>query len=150
MHKAYKISILIFALFTLLLLLSGYMIFELKIGFEAKNVLSYYMGDAKLFTPAKTNSGILKLSLPHIFAFALLAMVVLHFLIFTKFKYNFFVKVLIYGAFISAFFEIFTPFLIINVSELFIYLKIVSFFLYMLLIPIVLSLLFVSITQIKL
>ncbi len=149
MHKAYKISILYFSLFTLLLLASGYMIFDLKIGFEAQRALSYYIGDKELFMSAKTNSGILKLALPHIFGFALLSMVVLHFLIFTKFRNRVFVKILLYTILISQFFEIFTPFLIINISEIFIYLKILFFIIYIGLIPIVLYLLFDSIAQIK-
>jgi len=149
MHRAYKISILYFSLFTLLLLASGYMIFESKIGFDTQRALAYYMGNKELFIAAKTNGGILKLVLPHIFGFALLSMIILHFLIFTKFRNRTFVKVLLYTIFISQFFEIFTPFLIINISEIFIYLKIISFFIFMGLIPIVLYLLFDSIAQIK-
>ena len=149
MHRAYKISILYFALFTLLLLGSGYMIFESKIGFDAQRALAYYMGNKELFIAAKTNGGILKLALPHIFGFALLSMIILHFLIFTKFRNSTFVKVLLYTLFISQFFEIFTPFLVINISEIFIYLKIISFYIFMSLIPIVLYLLFDSIAQIK-
>ncbi len=149
MHRAYKISILYFSLFTLLLLVSGYMIFESKIGFDAQSALAYYIGSKELFIAAKTNAGILKLALPHIFGFALLSMIILHFLIFTKFRNRTFTKVLLYTIFISQFFEIFTPFLIINISEIFIYLKIISFFIFMSFIPIVLYLLFDSIAQIK-
>ncbi|MBU0720250.1 hypothetical protein KJ877_02795 [bacterium] len=149
MHKAYKISIIYFSLFVLLLLTSGYMIFELKIGFDAQRALSYYMGNEESFLAAKTNSGILKITLGHIFGFALLSMVVLHFLVFTKYRNKMFTKTLIYTILIAQFFEIFTPFLIINVSEVFIYLKIISFFVYMGLIPTVLYLLFDSIVQIK-
>jgi hypothetical protein len=149
MHKAYKASILYFSIFTIMLLVSGIMIFESKIGFDVQRALGYYIGDKELFVAAKTNGGILKLALPHIFGFALLSMVVLHFLIFTKFRKRIFVKVLLYTILVAQFFEIFTPFLIINISEIFIYLKILSFFIYISLIPMVLYLLFGSITQIK-
>lgn len=149
MHKAYKISILYFSLFSVLLLISGYMIFESKIGFDPQKALGYYMGSKALFVAAKTNSGILKVALPHIFGFALLSMVILHFLIFTEFRNRIFVKVLLYTIFVAQFFEIFTPFLIINISEIFIYLKIISFLIFMGLIPFVLYLLLHSIAEIK-
>jgi len=149
MHRAYKISIIYFAIFTLLLFISGYMIFELKIGFEAQRALNYYIGDKELFVATKTNSGILKLALAHIFGFALLSMVVLHFLIFTKFRNRVFVKILLYTILFAQFFEIFSPFLIINISEIFIYLKIFSFFIYISFITMVLYLLLKSIVQVK-
>lgn len=60
MHRAYKISILYFSLFTLLLLMSGIMIFEAKIGFDVQRALGYYIGNKELFVAAKTNGGILK------------------------------------------------------------------------------------------
>lgn len=103
MHKAYKVSIVYFSLFTLLLLISGTMIFELKIGFESQRALSYYIGNDEAFIAAKSNSGVLKLILPHIFGFALLSMVVLHFVAFTRYKNTMFAKVLLYGVLISQF-----------------------------------------------
>jgi hypothetical protein len=149
MHKAYKVSILYFSIFTLMLLVSGIMIFESKIGFEVNRALAYYIGDKELFLTAKSNSGILKSALPHIFAFALLSMVTLHFLVFTRYRNKAIVKILLYTILSAQFFEIFSPFLIINISDIFIYLKIVSFFIYVCMIPVVLYLLFDSIAQIK-
>jgi len=149
MHRAYRVSIVYFSLFTLLLLTSGAMLFELKISFDIEHAISYYMGNDELFIAVKTNSGILKLVLPHIFAYGLLAMVILHFLNFTKYKNLRAIKVVVYLVFISQFFEIFTPFLVVNISESFIYLKIISFFIFMGLIPFVLYLLVKSINAVK-
>ena len=96
MHKAYKVSILYFSIYTLLLLVSGYMIFDSKIGFDVSSAINYYLGSEEKFIIAKSNAGVLKLVLPHIFAFALLSMVVIHFLIFTKYKNNRSIKIVIY------------------------------------------------------
>jgi hypothetical protein len=123
------------------------MIFESKIGFDIERALSYYFGDKALFIASKSNSGLLKVVLPHILGFALLSMVLLHFLIFTKFRNRVFVKVLLYTLITTQFFEIFTPFLIINISEMFIYLKILSFIIHMAILPMVLYLLFDSIAR---
>ena len=123
------------------------MIFESKIGFDVQKATSYYLGNDKLFMAMKTNSGILKLILPHIFGFALLSMVALHFLIFTKFRNKKSVKYTVYTVLTAQFFEIFSPFIIINISTFFIYIKIISFFIYLTMIPLILFLLFVSITK---
>jgi hypothetical protein len=123
------------------------MIFESKIGFEAAGAISYYLGDEESFVIAKSNAGVLKLILPHIFAFGLLSMVVIHFLIFTKYKNNKLTKYIIYLILVSQFFEIFTPFLVINISSSFIYLKFISFFIYLTLIPLVLFIIFNSIVK---
>jgi len=147
LHKAYKVSILYFSFFTLLLLVSGYMIFESKIGFDTLRATNYYLGNDEIFMAVKTNSGILKLILPHIFAFALLSMVALHFLIFTKLRDKTSIRYLVYTILIAQFFEIFSPFLIINISAFFIYIKFISFFIYLIMIPLVLLILFRSITK---
>ena len=131
----------------MLLLVSGYMIFESKIGFSPESISQYYLGDEKMFMAAKTNMGILKLVLPHIFAFSILSMVVIHFMAFTKYKNSMSVMLLIYTILISQTLEIFSPFLIINISEIFVYLKLLSFFLYTTLIPMVLFILFRSIVK---
>jgi len=132
LHKAYKLSIIYFSLFTLLLLVSAFLLFDLKIGFNAHDALSYYLGDSKQYIPAKTPLGLFKIVLPHIFAFALLSMVLLHFLAFTKFKDHQAVISFIVAVFVIQLLEIFTPFLVLYLSIYFIYFKIASFFLYML------------------
>ena len=130
MTKAYRYSIVYFIVFSMLLVSSGIMLFEEKIGFEIHNILEYYLGNEEKFMVQKSYEGILKIVLPHIFAFGLFSMVILHFLVFTKYRDSTHAKSLIYTLFISAFLEIFSPFMIIFGAEFFAYIKIVSFVLF--------------------
>lgn len=145
MQKAYKLSILYYLVFSLLLILSAVMLFEHKIGFSFQSVLEYYVGNEERFISAKSSAGILKLVLPHIFVFGLLAMVLLHFLVFTKQRYKNSTLTLIYMTFITALLEVFTPFMIISGFEFFAYVKLLSFFAFLALILYISWLLFDSI-----
>ncbi|MEN8303446.1 MAG: hypothetical protein ABFQ64_05205 [Campylobacterota bacterium] len=127
MTKAYRYSIVYFLAFSLLLSVSGAMLFEHKIGFSVQEVSNYYLGNEERFINPKTNSAVLKTILPHIFAFGLFIMVLLHFLVFTKKRDSKSVKLLIYLTFISAALELASPFGIINGMEFFAYLKLLSF-----------------------
>lgn len=121
--------------------MSAFLLFDLKIGFEPQRAISYYLGDPQNYIPVKSFTGLLKLVLPHIFAFGLLSMVLLHFLAFTGFKEKKWLRVFIIALFITQLLEIFTPFLVLSLSSYFIYLKIASFFLYMLSFPLLFALL---------
>ena len=143
MQKAYKLSILYFLLFTLLLLVSSVMIFEQKIGLSPSALLTYYQGDENSFIVAKSHMGTLKIILPHIFAFGLFSMVLLHFVAFTKHKHG--MAILIYSTFFIAFCELASPFFIIAGFESFAYVKLFSFVIFELLILYILWILFVSI-----
>lgn len=134
MQRAYKLSIIYYLIFSLLLIASAVMLFEYKIGFSYEGVLDYYLGNEDKFIPAKSTSGILKLALPHVFSFGLIAMVLLHFLVFTKLRYKKSTLTLIYMTFFSAFLEIFTPMLIVNGFEFVALLKLLSFFIFLALI----------------
>ncbi len=147
MQKIYKLSILYYLIFTMLLVVSAIMIFEYKIGFSYIGVLEYYIGNEEKFIPAQTTMGILKIVLPHIFVFGLISMVLLHFIVFTKKKYKKFTIYLIYLTFITAFLDIFTPLLIVNGFELFAYIKLLSFFMFLIFIVYISWLIFYSITQ---
>jgi hypothetical protein len=127
-NKAYKVAISYFLLFSLLLLVSGAWIFMDKIGFSYQSVLTYYLGNEAAFQAAKTYTGLLKTILPHIFAFGLFVMVVLHFAIFTKKRNTKELTLLIYLAFVTAFLELVSPFMILAGFDSFAYLKIISFF----------------------
>ncbi|MGE4397272.1 MAG: hypothetical protein AB7D34_07500 [Sulfurimonas sp.] len=128
MQEAYKLSILYYLAFSLLLIVSAVMLFEHKIGFRYSAVLEYYVGNEERFIPAQSAAGILKIVLPHIFVFGLFAMVLLHFLVFTKLRGEKSLLLLIYAAFGVAMLEVFSPFLIINGFEFFAYIKLFSFF----------------------
>ena len=145
MQNLYKLSILYFLLFSLLLIISSIALFEVKIGFSTHAVVAYYLGDAQNFNTKKSFVGILKIALPHIFAFSLFLMVVLHFLLFGKYKKSAHFKWLILLSFLSAFFEIFIPFGIIYTLEALAFVKIVSLILFELTLLYSLWLLFESI-----
>ena len=145
MTQAYKYSITYFLAFSILLVVSGIMLFEEKIGFSILEINEYYLGSEEKFTLAKTSTGVLKIVLPHLFAFGLFSMVILHFLIFTTHKDTLHTKILISILFISAFFEIFSSFAILIGAEFFSYIKIGSFILFESLIVYISWLLFNSI-----
>ena len=145
LNKSYKVAIIYFLLFSLLLLASGALIFANKIGFSYTSLLHYYLGDIKNFSSAKSFIGISKIILPHIFAFGIFTMVLLHFLIFTKKRATKELKIIIYLSFTSAFLEIFTAFLISEGYSFFIYLKLFSFFIFYCFILYIIFILFKSI-----
>lgn len=147
MQKAYKLSILYYLVFSLLLIISAVMLFEHKIGFSINSVVDYYIGNTEKFIPSKSIAAILKIALAHILSFGLLAMVLLHFLVFTEYKHSRETTIVIYLTFITALLEIFTPLMIINGFEFFAYLKLVSFFLFLALLVYIPWLLFISIVK---
>jgi len=145
LQRAYKFSVLYFLVFSLLLLLSSVLLFSEKIGFSIESILGYYQGDEEKFISAKSASGILKIILPHIFAFGIFIMVILHFLVFTKSKNRKLFHYIIYSAFILGVLELFTPLLIIHGFIFFAYIKIITFFLFEFLMLYIFWLLFKSI-----
>ncbi|QOP42304.1 hypothetical protein FJR03_11370 [Sulfurimonas marina] len=128
------------------MLVSALMLFAHKIGFDPTSITHYYLGDGELLLQ-KSNEGILKLILPHIFAFGVLSFVLIHFLIFTSYKKKRYTFSVIYILLTTQTLEIFSPFLIINISEYFSYLKLISFVFYMALIPLIFFWLFKSILE---
>ncbi|WP_373003313.1 hypothetical protein [Sulfurimonas sp.] len=131
MQRAYKLSIVYYLVFSLLLIASAVMLFEYKIGFSYGGIVDYYLGNEDKFIPAKSTSGILKTALPHIFSFGLISMILLHFLVFTKLRYKKSTLTVIYLTFFSAILEIFTPMLIVNGFEFAALLKLLSFFVFL-------------------
>jgi len=127
MLQAYKLSIIYYLIFSLLLIVSAVMLFDNNIGFTIESIVSYYLGDEEKFIASKSMSGILKLILPHTFVFGLFAMVILHFLVFTKHRYKKSTLILIFLVFFTSFTEITSPFMIISGFEFFAYIKLLSF-----------------------
>ena len=134
-----------FLIFSLLVLISSILLFEEKIGFSIQSVINYYQGDANNFISVKSFNGILKIILPHIFAFALFVMVLLHFGVFTKSKNSSLFYMIIYSSFILGFVEIFTPLFIIQGFVIFAYIKMFTFVLFELLMLYLFWILFKSI-----
>jgi hypothetical protein len=124
------VGVAYFSFFTLLLVLSAFLIFESKIGISANQVLEYYLGSEERFIPKKTSLGILKISLPHIFAYGLITMVLLHFLFFTAYKEGRQVGILLQLMFLSASVEIASPLFMVEGYEFFAYIKLISFFMF--------------------
>lgn len=147
MQKAYKLSILYYLLFSLLLIVSAVMLFEHKIGFSFNSVVDYYIGNKDKFIPSKSVAAVLKIALAHILSFGLLSLVLLHFLVFTKHKHKKETIFVIYLTFITALLEIFTPLMIVSGFEFFAYLKLASFFLFLVLLVYIPWLLFISIVK---
>ncbi|WP_428737078.1 hypothetical protein [Sulfurimonas sp.] len=121
--KHYKKLIVYFILFMWLLLSSAIIIFVQKIGFEAASILKYYS--------EKSLEGILKINLPHIFVFGVLAMIMLHFLVFSKSNSQ--LKILTPTLYIFAFLELFSPLAIFMGFEFFSTIKLFSFFIFIIL-----------------
>ncbi|MDA7816647.1 hypothetical protein N9A28_00480 [Sulfurimonas sp.] len=145
MQRAYSLAVFYYLLFSILLVMSAVLIFETKIGFSINGILDYYLGNEEKYILKQSFESILKINLPHLFSFAALAMVLLHFLVFTKHRFSKRNTILIYATFITAFLEIFTPMFIINGFEFFAYLKLLSFFLFLSLVLYISWLLFISI-----
>lgn len=147
MQKAYKLSILYYLSFSILLIISAVMLFELKIGFSIESILEYYIGNEEKFISARDSGAIFKMILPHIYVFGLIAMVLLHFLVFTKHRFEKRTLTVIYTTLISGFLEIFTPFGIIYGLKFFAYIKLLSFIVFLAIILYVIWLLFNSIIK---
>ena len=145
MQKAYKYAVLYFLAFSLLLMTSSVLLFSEKIGFSSQAIVEYYLGNEDKFIVAKSFSGVLKIVLPHIFAFGLFVMVILHFVVFTKTAKAKYMTFFIYTLFFVSLLELFTPLLIINGYESFAYLKLISFVLFVFLVLYILWILFRSI-----
>jgi len=149
LNKLYKYAIGYFLLFSLLLLASGALLFDEKIGFSYTDIVQYYLGNPDTFAAAKSVLGVSKIILPHIFSFGLFIMVLLHFLIFTKKRNTITAQVLISLSFSSAFLELFSPFAILAGAVFFAFVKLLAFFLFELTILYILFILFKSIVYNK-
>ncbi len=126
MHNSYKVSIIYFVFFSILLLVSAFMIFATKIGFSPADISSYYLGNEEKFMQAKSFSGLLKVIYPHIFAMALFTMVLLHFVYFTNYKKSKIFQYLIISTYLTILLEIFSPFAILQGATLFAIIKLIS------------------------
>ena len=113
MQKNYKTLIVFFLLFSLLFLVSSSTLFFLKSSW--------------VVSQEKTVMGVLKVLLPHIFAFGLYIFVVVHFLLFTRYKETKTMQWLIYVTFFSGFLEVSSSFMMLSDIAFFGILKFVSF-----------------------
>ena len=130
MYRSYHYAIIALFIFSLLLVLSSILLFQEKMGISVDGILSYYLGSEEHFTQAKSFDGLVKLILPHTFAYGLFSLLLLHFLVFTSLRKKAFAKFLLYTMFVSAICELLSPFGILQGFSFFAYVKLVSFFLF--------------------
>lgn len=109
MNNNYRIAILYFCLFSLLLLGSSVALFSTKIGLSADAVSTYYQGSDALLIPAKSFEGLLEIITPHTFSMALFVMVLTHFILFIKKDKTPNTITLIIVLYTALFIEIFSP-----------------------------------------
>ncbi|MEA2110793.1 MAG: hypothetical protein U9P71_01965 [Campylobacterota bacterium] len=80
MYRLYKVGISYFALFSVLLLMTGLVMFYLKTGVSLEGTLEYYR--------VKSYDGLLELSYPHLGGMGIFIMVLGHFFLFTSLRYK--------------------------------------------------------------
>jgi hypothetical protein len=127
MHQSYRFAIAWFALFGMLLLLSGMLLFFSKIGFSYEAVQSYYLGSEALFTTPKSSYGLLEVALPHLGSMGLFIMVSGHFLLFSEQRKKRLAQKTVSALFIAALLDIFSGFLIVEGWTFFIWIKLLAF-----------------------
>lgn len=127
MNRHYNLALGYFLLFALTLLASSVALFVLKLGVSVESMRLYYLGDTD-FAVAKSTTGLLEVISVHTFVIALFIMVMTHFVNFIRQKAYY--KPLIISYFSLSAIEIFSPLLIIQGFETFIYIKLLSFILF--------------------
>ncbi len=147
MQQSYRQAIAYFALFGVLLLASGMVLFFSKIGFSYEAVQSYYLGNEALYINPKSSYGLLEVAFPHLGAMGLFIMVTGHFLLFSDKRRKRQAKKVATALFVVAFLEIFSGFLIVEGLAFFIWIKLITFALLQLLGLYLLWLLFTALWQ---
>ena len=127
MNNTYRIAIIYFCLFALMLLGSSIALFSTKMAFALESINSYYAGDEAHFIAPKSLEGLLETITPHTFAMALFVMVLTHFVLFIKKQKNATTITLVILLYIALFIEIFSPLMIRQGYTLFTLLKLVSY-----------------------
>ncbi len=129
MHQSYRYAIAYFAVFALLLLLSGATLFVSKLGLGYESIETFYLGSNTGFAQPKSTFGLLETALPHLGAMGLFIFVVGHFLLFTDKRQKKRAKKPLILLFIAALLDIASGFLIIQGWTFFIWVKIAAFLL---------------------
>jgi len=122
MKNNYRIAILYFGLFSLLMIGSGFWIFILKSGFTFEGMKSYYA--------PKSYEGILKIAQPHLLSIGIFIMVSSHFFLFSKYKSS--MSLISKILYISAFVMITSTFGIDETDSFFILLKAIALIIFIL------------------
>ncbi|MBE0498860.1 MAG: hypothetical protein IBX43_06405 [Campylobacterales bacterium] len=123
-------------------LLSGIWLFIEKYGLTPGEVYLYFAGDEANFIMAKSVEGLLETAVPHFVAVSATIFVYAHFLLFTKEISEKRKQLLIFGLFLTALIDIFSPLGILYGCELFAWLKVLSFWGFEILMGVLLYMLF--------
>jgi len=106
---------------------TGIWLFIIKYGLSPSEVFTYFAGNEELFIMKKSFEGILETAVPHFMAISLTIFVYAHFLLFTKIISQAQKQLLIFGLFLSASIDIFSPFLMIKGFAIFAWFKVIAF-----------------------
>ncbi len=127
MHQSYRFAIAYFAIFGMLLLLSGTLLFISKLGLSYESVSLFYLGNPEKFIMAKSSYGLLEIALPHLGAMGLFIFVTGHFLLFSSKKEKQKAILPVIVLFIAALLDIASGFMIIKGWTFFVGVKIIAF-----------------------
>ena len=128
MYQSYRLAIVYFTLFSLLLLSSGTVLFVQKLGMSYESVEVFYLGSKEQFCQPKSSFGLLETALPHLGGMGLFIFITGHFLLFSpkKEKVKAFLPVVL--MFVAVFVDINSGFMIIQGWTVFIWIKLLAFF----------------------
>jgi len=126
-----KTLIILFSIMLLLLLASSIALFGTKIGFETEKIAQYYMGNEEIFIVKKSFEGLYETTAPHLFAITSMIFIVIHLLLFTKYKQ--YVPILLNVLLISFIVDMFSGYFLIIDLSFFAVIKWLSFLIFELL-----------------
>lgn len=121
-----KLIIWYFLLFSLLLCVTNFLIFSLRMGFTPTAITEYYLGSEVKYTQARSYAGLLEVSHFHMFAMGMFILTLSHLLLFVPLSLRL-KAILINLSFLSALGDELSAWLIRFVSPAFSYLKLLSF-----------------------
>ncbi len=121
---------------------TGIWLFIIKYGLTPSEVFTYFAGNEELFVMKKSFEGLIETAVPHFMAISLIIFVYAHFLLFTKIISPSQKQFLIFGLFLTASVDIFSPFGMIYGFEFFAWLKVIAFWSFEMLMGLLLYILF--------
>ena len=125
MHRAYRFAIGYFALFGMLLLVSGGWLFTAKIGLTPDAVALYYQGSDTV--AGKSAYGLLETAVPHLGAMGLFIMVAAHFMLFAPRHAKHRARLLALALFAAAAADILTGTLVASGQSFWVWIKLLAF-----------------------
>lgn len=121
-----KLIVLLFVLLCSIQLLSGIILFFVKIGFNYEMMIEYFLGNEEKFMIKKEFNGLLETSMFHLVGQVTVAFIIAHFVLFIKDKSPFLIFCG-YGVIVFSFLDILAPYLIISFSSYFVWIKLFAF-----------------------